>query len=131
MTTYNHIPKIKDFKFETPVTIEPIEVYDEQGLRKELSECKNELSNLMLFTETPKHSEVNEKYPLPYYDSTYSDRITKIQEIRNRIIEINHKLNIFDDDIELYVEVRNSTFPLKSSDMLKHYNETYFNINQK
>jgi len=130
--SYNNIPIFRDVKFETPVTIGIIEKFDsEESLYKEMTECKKQLSNLLLFSDEPKLNTVNDKYALPYYDKTYPDKILRIQILKKRIIQIRKLLNIPDENVEFYIRVNNNTFPQHADDILSHYNETYFKVEEK
>jgi hypothetical protein len=133
--TYTQIPSMdEDVKFLTPVKLENIELYENKdGLKRELIESQMQLSNLLLFSNEPKfafNNTVKDNYALPYYDTTYEDKIMKINDLRKRIIEIRKLLNISDDNVEIFVRVENTTFPHKADDIMHHLNESYYHLQE-
>jgi len=109
------------------------EYQDEESLRKELLESENQLSNMILFTNEPKNINnmtIKDNYALPYYDSSYEDKLIRINEIRKRILEIRHHLKINDQDVRLFVQVQNNTFPQHANDILEHLHESYYHIEE-
>jgi hypothetical protein len=133
--TYKNIPKVNDIKFETNVQIGNLDELEmsQKEAENQLIEKHNELSNALLFYNTPKLTNevsLNEHYALPYYDTTHEDKIIKIGNLKDNIIRLRKKLNINSEDVQLYVEIHNSTFPKSSGDIEKHLNENFYHLDK-
>ncbi len=128
VTTYENLPQGADIKFLTPVKIAILDDFkDEEEIRKELELREMELNNRLLFTDVPKKiNMIKQNEFLPYYDPTYQDKSIKINRLKNRINQLRHYLNIPEFEGNLYVEVRNATFPKGPLDVIKHLNESYY-----
>jgi hypothetical protein len=135
VNTYSSIPAYSDIKFETNVEIENLDemMKDDHKIKDDLLEAEMELSNLLMFNEGPKFTfnyTVKDNYALPYYDPTYEDKVIRIRELKNQILHLREKLGIKTKDVGFYVEVKNTTFPKHSDDMMVNYNKTYYHLKQ-
>lgn len=132
--TYQRIPQVEeDVKFNTPVTIgETDDFKSPDDLKREMEDDLRQLSKLMLFSSLPKHNPQVSKFsvkhnePLAYYDPTVKDKEERIDQLRRRILELRKMLNIPSNDVHLYVEVNNSTYPKHPYDMLNHLQESSY-----
>lgn len=144
--TYKKILEPKDPKFITNIIIaKNLEetsfasltnrTSTEQHLKEKLIEYEKQLTNLMLFINEPKlkpGEKVNDKYVEPYYDPTYLNKQILIGELKKKIFRIKEKLNLpLEDNLNLYVEVNNSTFPFHSDDLAKNINKSYSYLSEK
>lgn len=127
-TTYKNIPEVKDVKFSTPVVVAELEnLDDKESLKRELEDTEKELAHKLLFINLPKkvkHLKQNDF--LPYYDPTYEDKEIKVHRLKSRILQLRHYLNINDDNVNFFVEVRNATYPHGPMDILNHLNDSYY-----
>jgi len=112
----------------TPIKLEEMDnIGNKRAIEEELEATQKELAHTMLFINLSKNlKNVKPNDFLPYYDPTYEDRIIKIQNLKNRILQLRHYLDIKDDDVSFYVEVRNATFPQGPLDIVNHLNESYY-----
>jgi hypothetical protein len=125
--TYREMPKITP-QFKLNVTIknideEVLELKSRNKLKSILEELEKELYQLMLFDEQPKYAneeEVNSKYHHAYYDPTTIDRKNRIKKLKQKIIALKEKLGL-SKEVGFVIEVKNSTFPHTSSEVLDYY----------
>lgn len=135
VNTYKLIPNYSDIKFETNVEIEDLDenMKDKNKLRENLVEAEMELSNLLMFNDGPKFTfnyTVKDNYALPYYDPTYEDKLIKIRDLKNHILELRERLGFKSRDVGFYIEVKNTTFPKHSDDMMNNFNKTNYHLKQ-
>ena len=125
--TYRDLPKITP-QFKLNITLknideEVLEFKSRNELNSHLEELEKELYQLMLFEAQPKYAnqeEVNSKYHHAYYDPTILDRNNRIKILKQKIVALKERLGL-SKEVGFVVEVKNSTFPHSSSEVLDHY----------
>ncbi len=129
--TYKELPKITP-QFKLNITLKNIdddvlEFKSKKELKSILEELEKELYQLILFEEQPKYvnqEEVNSKYHHAYYDPTKHDRNIRIKILKDKIVNLKQKLGLT-TEVGFVVEVKNSTFPHSSSEVLDYYENNH------
>jgi hypothetical protein len=139
--TYSEIPKPKNIKFLTPIKLENmdhtiyIKNHDKSQLEAYLAELEKEVYHLLIFDDEPKFVKsddkkfaVNAKYPYAYYDTTKFDKSLRIKELKNKIIDVKKEIGIKNQEVDFFITVKNSTYPLNPDDIVTHYNESFTEV---
>ena len=87
---------------------------------------------MVFFTDLPKfmmtdskNITINSKDPLPYYDPTIGAKLQQVNELKNQIVELKHKLGDSSDTLDLTALVRNSTFPFDVKEAMNNFIERF------
>lgn len=91
----------------------PINIYkNKTQINKDIFDSERELANTILFSPGPKKygaNSIKNNYPFPYYDSTYYDKLIRINGLKRRVIDLRSKYEKLDKEEKQKNNMNNST----------------------